>query len=328
MRALDRARPDVDVALLVEAAVEGEGVGVGPGAQDQVVRLVVAVAQQRRVLAVGVAGVHRRADREAGDQPSAGDHVDHGELFGHAGRRVVQRQRVAHDADRRIGGAARQRGRDQVGRRHQAIAVGVVLVHAHRVEAAVGGVFELVHEVVVHVVRAARIEQRGVDVDPDRGVLVAEAGRQLGVGHQVEPHQAHGMVSSSSIVPVLPLSPGLFQCRYPAARMPSANLSLRAKRSNLPEGYALGTHVIPGAVDGDSSCHGRAWRGHPVLRCCEQQRRGCPGKARPSPVMAQNRSPPTWVSVKGGWYHSREIASLARNDSSTRNDSSRWAPIV
>ena len=154
-------------------------------------RLVVAVAQQRRVLAVGVAGVHRRTDREAGDQPSAGDAVDHRELFRDAGRRIVQRQRVAHDADRGVGGAPRERRGDQVGRRHQAVAVGMVLVDAHRVEAAIGGVFQLVHEVVVHVVRAPRIEQRGVDVDPDRRMLVAEARRQFGVGHQVEPHQAH-----------------------------------------------------------------------------------------------------------------------------------------
>ena len=37
---LDRPRPDVDVALLVEAAVEGEGVLLGPGPLHQVVRLV------------------------------------------------------------------------------------------------------------------------------------------------------------------------------------------------------------------------------------------------------------------------------------------------
>ena len=174
MRRLHRTRPDVDVALLVEAAVEGEGVAVGPRTQDQIVRLVVAVTQQRRVLTVGEAGVHRRTDREAGDEPSAGDAVDHGELFGDARRRVVEGERVAHDADRGVGGAARERRGDQVGRRHQAVAVGVMLVHANRVETAVGGVFQFVHEIVVHVVRAARVEQGGVDVHPDRGVLVAE----------------------------------------------------------------------------------------------------------------------------------------------------------
>ena len=183
MRTLDRARPDVDVALLVVAAVERESVRMLPGLHHQVVRLVVALAELRRVLAVGEAVVHRRADREAGDQPAAGDAVDHRELFGDAGRRVVQRQRVAHHADRRVGGATGQRRGDQVGRRHQAVAVGVVLVDADRIEAAGGGVFEFVHEVVVHVVGAAGVEQRGVDVDPDRGVLLPEVVRKFGVWH-------------------------------------------------------------------------------------------------------------------------------------------------
>ena len=96
MRLLDRPRPDVDVALLVEAAVEGEGLLLGPRLHDEVVRLEIALAQHRRVLAVGVAGVHRRADREAGDQPPARDAVDHREFFGHPRRRVVERERVAH----------------------------------------------------------------------------------------------------------------------------------------------------------------------------------------------------------------------------------------
>src|SRR5580700_448652 len=70
----------------------------------------------------------------------------------------------------------------------------MMLVDADRVEAAFGGEFELMHEVVVHVMRAARIEQRGMDIDPDRGMLLAEIVGQLGVGHQVEPHQLHGML--------------------------------------------------------------------------------------------------------------------------------------
>ena len=53
VRALDGARPDVDVALLVEAAVEGEGLRLGPRPGHEVVRLVVPLAQQRRILAVG-----------------------------------------------------------------------------------------------------------------------------------------------------------------------------------------------------------------------------------------------------------------------------------
>ena len=191
MRPLDGARPDVHVALLVEAAVEREGVAFRPCLHHQIVRLVVAVAQHGRVLAIGVARVHRRTDREARDQPTAGDAVDHREFLGDARRRIVQRQRVAHHADRRIGRASRQRRRDQIGRRHQPVAVGMMLVHADRIEAALRRVFQLIHEVVVHQVGALRIEQRGVDVHPDRRILVAEIVRQFRVRHQVEPHQLH-----------------------------------------------------------------------------------------------------------------------------------------
>ena len=67
-----------------------------------------------------------------------------------------------------------------------------MLVAAHRVEAAIGGVLHLVHEVVVHQVRALRVEQRRMDVDPHRRMLLPEIVRQLGVRHQVEPQQLHG----------------------------------------------------------------------------------------------------------------------------------------
>src|SRR5580704_11364246 len=70
----------------------------------------------------------------------------------------------------------------------------MVLVDAYRVEPAFGGVFELIHEIVVHVMRAAGVEQGRMDVDPDRGMLLAEVIRQLGVRHQMEPHQLHGIV--------------------------------------------------------------------------------------------------------------------------------------
>src|SRR6202035_2380251 len=105
---LNRARPDVDVALLVEAAVERESVGRGPRLYHEVVRLVIALAQGRWVLTVGVAGVHRRTHWEPGDQPPARDAVDHREFFGDPGRRVVERQRIAEHADRGVGGAAGQ----------------------------------------------------------------------------------------------------------------------------------------------------------------------------------------------------------------------------
>jgi len=171
MRLLHRPRPDVDIALLVEAAVERKGVLFGPGPHYQVVRLVVPLAQHARVLAIGETGVHRRPDREPGDQPPARDAVDHREFLGNPGRRVIERQGVAHHAKRGVGGAPRQGRGDQIGRRHQPITVRMMLVDAHRVEPAFGSEFEFVHEVVVHQVRTPRVKQRGVDVDPHRGIL-------------------------------------------------------------------------------------------------------------------------------------------------------------
>jgi hypothetical protein len=90
MRFLHRSRPDVDVALLVEPAVEGKGILFRPRAHNQIMRLCITVAQHARVLPIRKARVHWGPDREAGDQPPARDHVDHRELFGDARRRVVE----------------------------------------------------------------------------------------------------------------------------------------------------------------------------------------------------------------------------------------------
>ena len=193
VRLLHRARPYVDVALAVEAPVEREGVGLGPRPHHQVVGLVIAFAEQRRVLSVGVAGIHGRADREAGDQAAAGDAVDHREFFGDPRRRVVEGEAVAHDAQRRPRRrAARQGAGDQIGRRHQPVAVRVVLVAAHRIQPDRRGVFHFVHEVVVHPVRAFGLEQARMDVYPHRRMFVAEILRQLGIGHEVKPQVLHG----------------------------------------------------------------------------------------------------------------------------------------
>src|SRR6185312_14362182 len=64
MRLLHRMRPGVDVAQLIEAAVEGEGLATRPRLEHEIMRLEIAGAQRARVLAIGEAGVHRRADRE------------------------------------------------------------------------------------------------------------------------------------------------------------------------------------------------------------------------------------------------------------------------
>ena len=190
-RLLDRLGPAIDVAQLGVAAVEGERLVGRPRLADQVVRLGVLLAGQRRDGAVGVVGVHRGADREARDQPPARQHVEHGELLGHAQRRIVERDRVAEHDQRRLRGPARQGRRHDVGRRHQAVGVGVVLVDADAVEAHLLGIFELVEILVIGDVAELGLVHAVGQVDPDRAVLLPEVVRHVRPGHQMEPGEFH-----------------------------------------------------------------------------------------------------------------------------------------
>ncbi len=191
VRLLDRLRPAVHVPELVVLPVERERLGLPPRLHDQVVVLRILVPRQRRDLAVAVVRVHRRPDREPGDQPPAGDHVEHGEFLRHPDRRVVQRDRVADHADRRLRRPAGEPGGDDVRRRHEAVAVLVVLVDADAVVPQRVGELQLVHVLVVHAMTFDRVVQRLVDVDPHRTVLLAEVVRHVRPRHQVEPHELH-----------------------------------------------------------------------------------------------------------------------------------------
>src|ERR1700722_20502807 len=99
MRILHRSRPDVDIALLIETAVEGEGILLGPGPDNKVVRLHIALSELAWVRAVSVTGIHWRADREPSDQPAAGDAIDHGEFLRPEGGQVLDRQCVRDVVD-------------------------------------------------------------------------------------------------------------------------------------------------------------------------------------------------------------------------------------
>ena len=98
MRLLIGPRPAVHVFEVIVLALEGEGAGLGPGLHDQIVRLVEAVVGFRRVRARGMI-FGADAAHETGDQPAAGDVVEHGEFFGDHERIVQQRQRAAEHGD-------------------------------------------------------------------------------------------------------------------------------------------------------------------------------------------------------------------------------------
>ena len=96
------------------------------------------------------------------------------------------RDRIAEHDDGGIGAGAAQRGGDDVGARHEPVAVGVVLVDPHAVETDRRRIFELVDVVVVGPVPDLRVVEAWIDVDPDGSVGFREVVWQLRVGHQVE----------------------------------------------------------------------------------------------------------------------------------------------
>ena len=121
-----------------------------------------------RSWAVAVVGVHRGADGKARHQPAAADAVQHGELLGDPHRRIIEGDGVAQDDDGRVRGAPRQARGDDVGRRHDAVAVLVVLINADAVEADGPGIFAQVRIGVVDLVAPGRIEQALIDIHPHR----------------------------------------------------------------------------------------------------------------------------------------------------------------
>ena len=71
----------------------------------------------------------------------------------------MQRQEIAEDDDLAVLGPLRQRGGDQVGRRHQAVDVLMVLVEHHAVEAELVGIGELVDILLIEAAAFLRVPQ-------------------------------------------------------------------------------------------------------------------------------------------------------------------------
>jgi hypothetical protein len=110
---LDGSGPGIHVADAVVLATELEGPGLRPRRHDQVMRLDEALPGFGRIDGEGVV-LRPPADHEPGDETSAGDHVDHGELLRHPGGRVVEGEGVAHHGDLHPGGLAGQDGGDEI----------------------------------------------------------------------------------------------------------------------------------------------------------------------------------------------------------------------
>ena len=102
MRLLDRPRPDVHLAVLLEAAVPGEGPRLRPRLQDQLAVLAVALAGLDRGQGRVQVRVVAEPDREAGDQPAAADAVEQRVLLGDLQRLAGLAERAAEHGDRHV----------------------------------------------------------------------------------------------------------------------------------------------------------------------------------------------------------------------------------
>ena len=207
VRLLERPRPRVDVAELEVLAIPLEGAGLRPGLDDQVVRLVEAVARLGRVEREGVV-LGADPAHEAGDDAPAGDDVEQRDLLGHPQRMVAQRDRVAEDGDLARRARDEQRGHHV---RRGDVPVGglVVLVDADPVEADALVLAELVEVAQVEVVPLDRVVVGVRDGDPARGAALDPLLGHVRPGHQVEAEELHSEQRSR---PFLARSRGLRSC--------------------------------------------------------------------------------------------------------------------
>ena len=113
MRLLNRARPDVDGAMVKEAALMAkEAVVVGPAFDDEVERLPMALVHAHRV-AVGREDLVRHAAHESGFEPAMREHIDHGHLLGDAHRLAAVGDRIAENEKPGLLGEPRERSQHE-----------------------------------------------------------------------------------------------------------------------------------------------------------------------------------------------------------------------
>src|SRR5437763_10591884 len=78
---------------------------------------------------------------------------------------------------------------------------------------------------------APRVEQRGMDVDPHRRVLLPEIVGKLGVGHQMEPHQLHGSSFPNGVQKIAAID----KVTSPRPRVNRRGISLKLETPRIAE---------------------------------------------------------------------------------------------
>ena len=190
---LQRHRPRVDDAVLIMRAFPAERPLARPGGDDEIVRLLEALAVVGGADAVGELLLAAAADK-ARDEPALRDHVDHRQLFGEPHRVLGQRQRVAEQHDLRLlGHRGEDRGKDVAFRLHAERRV-VVLVQHEAFDAHLLGVDVLLEIFVVEPAAGNRIEILVREHQRGGAEFEADIGRVGGHRLLGEIHHMHGFL--------------------------------------------------------------------------------------------------------------------------------------
>ena len=188
MRLLDRARPDIDGAMMEEAALMAErAVVMGPAFLDQIERLPMPLVHAHRI-AVGRQHLIGHAAHEAGFEAAVREHVDHRHFLGDAHRLAAVGDRIAEDQKPRLLAQARQRREHQ---RRCGIDAGrrLMMLVEHDLDALLLGDQPFVDIAVVKRRALLRIVDAIGQRHADRGIAVGR--RQIGIGGLAEMPGSH-----------------------------------------------------------------------------------------------------------------------------------------
>jgi hypothetical protein len=142
----------------------------------------------------------------------------------------MQRQQVAENDDLAALGPLRQRRGDQIGRRHQAIDVLVMLVEHHAVEPDLVGIGELVDIFLIEAAASLRVPQAVRHRHPAGLVSLVEIGGQIRIGHESASNRAGPAWSCSAPGRDTP-RPEVLPRRRPAQATPACLQPPRAAAS-------------------------------------------------------------------------------------------------
>ena len=190
MRLLERPGPGVYIIKVVVLPFECERSRLGPGAQNQVMRLVKPFVRFRRICPRGVV-FGADTSHEACNQTPTGDVIEHGVFFRYRQRIIQKGQGATEDRQLRPFGPPRKRARGNAGGGHQAVGILVVFVDANPVETEVVGVLEFVKVAVVERVPFGRIVVAIGQSDPGGVVFFRVIQIEIGVRHQMDAEKLH-----------------------------------------------------------------------------------------------------------------------------------------